>query len=118
MLPPLQIGDVLRERYKILAYIGQGGMVMINQAEDLCLRCRLCALKEVQGDTTLTPEMQDQAREQFYREASVLARLDHPNLPKVSDFFDADNRVYLVMDYVPGHDLRTIMHEALQNERF
>jgi len=44
--------------------------------------------------------------EQFQREATVLARLDHPNLPKVSDFFSVDEHAYLVMDYVPGDDLR------------
>ena len=53
-----------------------------------------------------------QAREQFLREATVLARLDHPNLPKVSDYFSIGGRDYLVMDYVPGEDLRTLMNEA------
>ena len=118
MLPPLQLGEVLRGRYKIIAAIGQGGMGCIYEAEDLRLEGRLCALKEVQGDPTQAPETQQQARDQFYREASVLARLDHPNLPKVSDFFSAAGRDYLVMDYVPGRDLRDIMSEARANTRF
>ena len=118
MLPPLQVGEVLRGRYKINAAIGQGGMGCIYEAEDLRLEGRLCALKEVQGDSTQSPETQQQARDQFYREASVLARLDHPNLPKVSDFFSAAGRDYLVMDYVPGRDLRDIMTEARTNQRF
>ena len=53
-----------------------------------------------------------EARDQFLREATVLARLDHPNLPKVSDFFSIGSRDYLVMDFVPGKDLRVIMLEA------
>lgn len=118
MLPPLQLGEVLRGRYKITTYIGQGGMGSIYQAEDLRLEGRLCAIKEVQNDPTLPPETQQQARDQFYREASVLARLDHPNLPKVSDFFSTADRDYLVMDFVPGHDLRQIVAEARQNSRF
>ena len=118
MLPPLQLGEVLRGRYKIIAAIGQGGMGCIYQAEDLRLEGRLCALKEVQGDRSQSAETQQQARDQFYREASVLARLDHPNLPKVSDFFSAAGRDYLVMDYVPGRDLREIMTEARANGRF
>jgi serine/threonine protein kinase len=118
MLPPLQLGEVLRGRYKITAYIGQGGMGCIYQAQDLRLEGRLCAIKEVQGDAALPPETQQQARDQFYREASTLARLDHPNLPKVSDFFSNDDRDYLVMDYVPGRDLRDLVAEARQNGRF
>jgi serine/threonine-protein kinase len=118
MLPPLRLGEVLRDRYKVTAYIGQGGMGSIYQAEDLRLAGRLCAIKEVQSDPALTPDTQQQAREQFYREASILARLDHPNLPKVSDYFSAEGRDYLVMDYVPGRDLKEIMTEARQNGRF
>ena len=118
MSPPLQIGEVLRDRYKITAYIGQGGMGSIYQADDLRLEGRLCAIKEVENDSSLTPDTQQQARDQFYREASILARLDHPNLPKVSDFFAIDEHDYLVMDFVPGRDLRDVMNEAKQNGRF
>jgi serine/threonine-protein kinase len=56
--------------------------------------------------------LRDQTHEQFSREASVLARLDHPNLPKVSDFFTEDERDFLVMDYVPGEDLKTLISQA------
>jgi len=118
MLPPLHVGDVLRDRYRVTHHIGQGGMGSIYQAEDLILEGRLCAIKEVQNDASLPPETQQQARDQFYREASVLARLDHPNLPKVSDFFSEEGHDYLVMDFVPGRDLKTIMDEARQNGRF
>jgi serine/threonine-protein kinase len=118
MLPPLNAGDVLRGRYRVTQHIGQGGMGSIYQAEDLVLEGRLCALKEVQNDASLPPETQQQARDQFYREASVLARLDHPNLPKVSDFFSDEGHDYLVMDFVPGRDLKIIMDEARQNGRF
>ncbi len=59
-----------------------------------------------------------EARQQFLHEATVLARLDHPNLPKVSDFFSVGPRDYLVMDYIPGKDLRTMMLDAKQNNTF
>ncbi|MBN1311423.1 MAG: serine/threonine protein kinase, partial [Anaerolineae bacterium] len=52
------------------------------------------------------------------REASVLARLDHPNLPKVSDFFSDGKREYLVMDFVRGEDLRQKIEEAKSNGKF
>jgi serine/threonine protein kinase len=118
MLTPLKAGEVLRSRYKIRRIIGQGGMGSIYLADDLRLEGRQCALKEVEHDRNLPPDMQRQAREQFQREATVLARLDHPNLPKVSDFFAVGGRDYLVMDFVPGKDLRALMLEARQGGTF
>jgi len=112
MLPPLPNNTILRQRYKITNIVGQGGMGSIYRAEDLRLPGRLCAIKEVQPDPATSTEQHKQAQEQFLQEASILARLDHPNLPKVSDFFNQDGRDYLVMDYVPGSDLRQISQES------
>lgn len=114
----LKNGEILRDRYKVREQIGQGGTGNIYLADDLRLQGRLCALKEVEHNQALPTEMFEQAREQFFREASVLARLDHPNLPKVSDYFAVDSRDYLVMDYVPGKDLRERMQEARRNKTF
>jgi serine/threonine-protein kinase len=75
-------------------------------------------LKEVEYDRALPENIREEARDQFLREATVLARLDHPNLPKVSDFFSNGPRDYLVMDYIPGNDLRTLMIEARRNKIF
>lgn len=118
MLPPLKSGTVLRARYHIVDPVGQGGMGSIYRAEDLRLTGRYCAIKEIQIDPRSLPEQEQQARDQFYREASVLARLDHPNLPKVSDFFHEGDRDFLVMDFVPGKDLRQVMEEAQQRGEF
>ena len=115
---PIKTGEVLRGRYKIRRIIGQGGMGCIYLADDLRLEGRTCALKEVEHDRTLPSDLLREARDQFLREATILARLDHPNLPKVSDFFSVSSRDYLVMDYVPGKDLRTLMIEARQSNTF
>ena len=76
------------------------------------------AVKEVRLDPSLSEETLSQTRSQFLREATVLARLDHANLPKVSDFFSVEQSDYLVMDYVPGEDLRSLMNEARQRGEF
>ena len=115
---PIEAGELLRERYKIRRIIGQGGMGSIYLADDIRLEGRLCALKEVVHDSSMPEDLLQQARDQFLREATVLARLDHPNLPKVSDFFSEGQRDYLVMDYVPGKDLRTLMNDARQRGEF
>ena len=118
MFPPLKNGEVLRGRYKIRERIGQGGMGSIYLADDTRLKGRECALKEVEFERALPENIRTEARDQFLREATVLARLDHPNLPKVSDFFSNGPRDYLVMDYVPGSDLRLLMLEARRNKTF
>ena len=115
---PIKSGDVLRGRYRIVERIGQGGMGNIYLADDTRLEGRKCALKEVEHDRNLPDKILTEARDQFLREATVLARLDHPNLPKVSDFFSIGEKDYLVMDYVPGKDLRTLMHEAKAKNTF
>ena len=93
-------------------------MGAVYRAEDLLLEGRICAVKEVRPDPDATPEALAQAQEQFRREASTLARLDHPNLPKVSDTFTDNEREYLVMDFVGGRDLRQLMEEKRRREEF
>ena len=115
---PLKSGEILRSRYVIKRIIGQGGMGSIYLAEDLRLKGRICALKEVEHDRSLTKSLRQEAQDQFKQEATILARLDHPNLPKVSDFFSIGDRDYLVMDFVPGDDLRTLMLKAKHQEKF
>ncbi|NLE45795.1 MAG: serine/threonine protein kinase [Chloroflexi bacterium] len=114
----LESGIVLRGRYKIISPVGQGGMGAVYRAEDLRLEGRVCAVKEVCPDPEATPEALSQAKEQFHREAFTLARLDHPNLPKVSDTFSEGNREYLVMDFVGGQDLQQALEETTHRGGF
>ena len=123
----LQPGTILRERYEILSLIGRGGMGAVYKAADRRLPGRLCAVKEIWTMPGIQAETLAQAREQFLREASILARLDHPNLPKVSDYFTSvamDDREqdtardYLVMDYIPGQDLHQLVQQAHCDKQF
>ncbi len=131
----LEPGTLLRDRYEILNLIGQGGMGAVYKAADRRLPGRLCAIKEIWPPPGMSADALVQARQQFLREASTLARLDHPNLPKVSDYFTlaasgesgqdtgtllslVTSRDYLVMDHVPGQDLYQLVQVARREERF
>jgi serine/threonine protein kinase len=118
---------VLRERYEILGMIGQGGMGAVYKATDRRLPGRICAVKETWPPPGISARSLAQTREQFLREASTLARLDHPNLPKVSDYFalrssdeseHGAGRDYLVMDHVRGQDLQQVVQNARREGRF
>ncbi len=112
MIGKIELGTVLRDRYRLKEIVGHGGMGNVYLAEDIRLPGRLCAIKEVQPEANASPEARRQEHNQFLREASLLAQLDHPNLPKVSDFFAEGGRDYLVMDYVPGKNLKELIDES------
>ncbi len=69
----LNEGEVLRGRYKVQERIGQGGAGSIYLANDLRLEGRQCALKEVEYDRALSENLLEEARQQFFREATILA---------------------------------------------
>ncbi len=95
---PLSPGQLLLDRYRIDGRIAQGGMGAMYDAFDARLNIR-CAIKENQLVT-------EAALRQFEREAQLLARLRHPNLPRVTDHFIVPGQgQYLVMDFVEGEDL-------------
>jgi eukaryotic-like serine/threonine-protein kinase len=116
----LESGTILRDRYEIVQLVGQGGMGAVYRANDKRLEGRICAIKEIlpellSGSSAEGSDL-EQTVEQFYQEASTLARLDHPNLPKVSDYFSEQGREYLVMDFVAGRDLQEVLAEAKRQD--
>ncbi|HEX9921067.1 MAG TPA: protein kinase, partial [Anaerolineae bacterium] len=106
---------ILENRYQVISILGFGAMGAVYLAKDQRLVGRRCALKENRPDAKTKPDTLNRIREQFLAEASVLARLDHPVLPKVSDYFVGENeREYLVMDYVEGEDLLSVLERTKQ----
>ncbi|MCB0167810.1 MAG: serine/threonine-protein kinase [Anaerolineae bacterium] len=94
---PLPDGIVLEDRYRIDKLMAEGGMGAIYQGFDSKLVIPV-AIKE---NFFQTP----QAVRQFEQEALILARLQHPNLPRVTDHFSFEGKQYLVMDFIEGQDL-------------
>jgi serine/threonine protein kinase len=88
----------LKDRYQLDRLLGRGGMGEVYLAEDTLLS-RQVAVKKVlySGNEYLLRLAQT--------EAMVLARLRHESLPKILDYFNADQTQYIVMEYVDGQDL-------------
>jgi serine/threonine protein kinase len=98
----LSKGRVLENRYRVAALLGQGGMGAVYRATDLRFNTTV-AVKENRMATA-------ESQRQFSREAGLLHRLRHPNLPRVTDHFSIPGQgQYLVMDYVEGQDLNQVL---------
>jgi serine/threonine protein kinase len=94
----LEIDSLLKDRYRILKKLAQSGMGTIYLAHDEVLNVHI-AIKE----NLYTTEGHSR---QFRQEATILAKLRHPNLPRVIDHFVMPGvGEYLVMDYIEGQDL-------------
>lgn len=97
---PLSPGTVLNNRYRIASLLGQGGFGAVYRAWDLRLEIPI-ALKE-------NLSISEAGVSQFNTEAKILVSLNHPNLPRVLDFFSENASHFLVMDYIEGSDVATL----------
>ncbi len=107
-LPPQSL---LQQRYVIVGQAGKGGMGAVYQAVDTRDTHRRVAIKEMsQGH--LSDAGLAEATAQFQREAALLGRLSHPNLPHIYDAFNERGRSYLVMDFIDGKTLLQLLKES------
>jgi serine/threonine protein kinase len=106
-----QSGQVIGDRYRIIAPLGQGGMGITYQAEDLTNN-QPVAIKAL----SLRQLTDWKALELFEREAKVLATLNHPAIPKYLDYFQtdtsSDRRFYLVQELIAGQSLATLVQQG------
>ncbi|MCX6053466.1 MAG: protein kinase [Chloroflexi bacterium] len=99
----LESGMLLKSRYKIEKTLGQGGMGEVYLAIDESLDTKVA----VKANHNLSAH----ASAQFIREARLLASLKHPNLPRVIDYFTENESQFLVMDYIPGENLKVLVED-------
>lgn len=109
----LQANTVLLARYKILGVLGGGGQGSVYQARDLNFPDvrKLVAVKEMLNPAT-DPNLRASTLKTFQREANILATLSHPAIPKIFDFFDRNDRAYLVMEFINGNDLEALLSKT------
>ena len=99
----MKIGQVVKDRYKILEVLGEGGMAFVYKAKDTQLE-RFVAIK------TLKPNYVNQEAfvERFKREAKTAANLNHPNIVQIFDW-GIEEEPFFVMEYIEGSTLTSII---------
>ncbi len=104
-------GTLLAHRYRLVEQLGRGGMGVVWLARDEAFG-RDVAIKEV----LLPPQLAEKERETVFqrtrREARVAARLSHPNVVKVYDVVEYDNRPWIVMELVRARSLTEVVEES------
>jgi len=95
---------LLDEEYRVLSSLGTGGMAEVYRAEQVSLN-RTVAIKKLKSSLGQNPEM----LERFYREGKSTANLQHENIVQVYQMGKAGEEYYIVMEYVEGKDLKSIL---------
>ena len=103
----LEIGSLVDGKYKILNKIGQGGMSVVYLAMNERAN-KPWAIKEVRKDGVRDFEVVKQG---LIAETEMLKKLNHPNLPSIIDVIDGDGTFLIVMDYIEGRHLESIVKE-------
>src|SRR5438105_4790899 len=93
-------------QYRILDEVGRGGMGRVFKAEHATMR-RVVALKVLAAHLTRT----ERARQLFQREVRAAARLVHPHIVTAFDANEADDRCYLVLEYIDGPNLAALVRD-------
>lgn len=98
---------LLRDRYQVFHALGQGGFGATFLARDESLPGQPhCVIKQLRPTTT-APHVMQMARDLFEREAQTLGRIgNHPQVPRLLDYFEANQEFYLIQEYISGSTLQ------------
>ncbi len=99
-------GTLLNNRYQLLERLGSGGMSDVFRARDLMLE-RSVAIKILHENYSNDNAFQDR----FRQEARAAANLSHPNIVTVHDFGFDHSQLFIVMEHIPGKDLKTLLRQ-------
>jgi serine/threonine protein kinase len=97
---------LLNNRYQLIHRLGTGGMAVVYHGRDTMLD-RPVAVKILREDYSRDPAF----RERFKQEAKAAANLSHPNIITVHDFGLDHERLFIIMEYMPGADLKTLIRQ-------
>jgi serine/threonine-protein kinase len=98
------VGTILGERFRVLGFLGRGGMGEVYRVFDLKLD-QPVALKFLPAATAGNPRL----LERFRGEVRIARQVSHRNVCRVHDIGEADGAAFLSMEYVDGEDLRSLL---------
>lgn len=104
----LGIGSVIDNKYKILSVVGHGGMSVVYLAINERAN-KTWAIKEVRKDGISDFEVVKQG---LIVETEMLKSFDHPHLPSIVDVIDTEDSFIIVMDYIQGKSLETVLKSS------
>ncbi|MBE6817558.1 MAG: TIGR02452 family protein [Ruminococcaceae bacterium] len=102
-----EVPEIIDNRYKIIRQVGKGASSIVYLAQDMKLE-RVCAVKMIRKNTYADSI----AAEESLNEANKLKFLAHVSIPQLYDIYDDDERLCIVMEYIEGKNLRSIVSEA------
>jgi serine/threonine protein kinase len=108
---PLFPHMLFMDRYYVLNEVGSGGFGSVYKAKDTRNGDTLVAIKEV-NLTGMLARTRIEATSNFEREAGLLSQLNHPNLPRLYEYFQRPEHWYLVMDFIVGETLDEYQSKA------
>jgi len=108
-------GTVLQKRYRIETLSGAGGWGAVYKASYISQELGrifgpFCAIKDMTPSPVL-PISPDRLKAMFEGEAQILVQLKHEHIPRITDYFQENNRYYLVMEYINGKTLEALMED-------
>lgn len=103
-----QEGNVIAGKYEIVRLIGEGGMSRVYLTMDGKLN-KQWALKEIKPSAD--PLEQEIIRKSLVTETNMIKQFDHPALPRITDLVNEDGVLYMVMDYIEGESLLSVLKE-------
>ncbi|WP_088891926.1 serine/threonine protein kinase [Leptolyngbya ohadii] len=112
-------GTVVNHRYHVQRVLGRGGCGRTYLAIDRCRFNELCVLKEFVPNSQGDPVVASKLRQLFRREAAILHKLDHPQIPKFYAGFELDDRLFIVQEFIDGKTYwKQLQERRRQGETF
>ncbi|PSB56781.1 serine/threonine-protein kinase [Chamaesiphon polymorphus] len=114
MQPPIPLGTLLQQRYRVTKILGQGGFGRTYLSQDTGCFDEMCVLKEFSPNDRGRDALK-KSKELFQREAQVLYQINHPQIPKFRANFEEQKRLFLVQEYAEGKTVAKTLSDRLKN---
>jgi serine/threonine protein kinase len=116
MQPPIPLGTLLQQRYRVTKILGQGGFGRTYLSQDTGCFDEMCVLKEFSPNDRGRDALK-KSKELFQREAQVLYQINHPQIPKFRANFEEQKRLFLVQEYAEGKTVAKTLSDRLKNSQ-